>query len=180
MDVFNAYAYGSSAWLALKGFALLGAPKLVVTLLVGENRGHATELEIYLSRSFGLALLAIALLTIMMTGSIPLTSQTDVKSSDTEDTDPRAPYAFSALLITTLLHGVLAFYDYAWYISDSQSGLALGMVGSTIIAAMGVWCILFGTTKGRVSRKTGADKRTSGFPFKNAEADKRHAGRKAL
>jgi hypothetical protein len=38
---------------------------------------------------------------------------------------------------------------------------------------------LFGTSDGRISRKTGADKRTSGFPFKNAEADKKRAGKKA-
>jgi hypothetical protein len=32
---------------------------------------------------------------------------------------------------------------------------------------------MFGSDKGRISRRTGADKRTSGFPFKNAEADKK-------
>jgi hypothetical protein len=113
-----------------------------------------------------------------LSGLLPLTSPTDAISVD--ETDFRAPYATSTLLITTLLHGALAFYNYTCYISTSQTALGFGMVGSTIVAATGVWCLLFGTGKGRISSKTGADKRTSGFPFKNAEADKRHPERKRL
>lgn len=50
---------------------------------------------------------------------------------------------------------------------------SLGTLGSTFLAAIALWCILFASSNGRISRKTGADKRTSGFPFKNAEAEKR-------
>lgn len=35
---------------------------------------------------------------------------------------------------------------------------------------MALWIILFGTGGGRISRKTGADKRTSSFPFGNKES----------
>lgn len=118
------------------------------------------------------------MLIISLSGLLPLTSPTDAISVD--ETDVRAPYAVSTLLITTLLHGVLAFYNYTRYFSSSQTAMGLGMVGSTIVAATGVWCLLFATGKGKVSRRTGADKRTSGFPFKNAEADKRHPERKQL
>lgn len=48
---------------------------------------------------------------------------------------------------------------------------------------MGLWCILFASTSGRISRKTGADKRTSGFPFaskESASAKKRKMGGKAI
>lgn len=55
------------------------------------------------------------------------------------------------------------------------TSFSLGMVGSTFLSAVGLWCFLFASTDGRISRKTGADKRTSGFPFKNSEADKRKA-----
>ena len=54
---------------------------------------------------------------------------------------------------------------------------SLGMLGSSALAAVGLWCVLFASSDGRISRKTGADKRTSGWPFKNREADKRK-GRK--
>ena len=49
---------------------------------------------------------------------------------------------------------------------------ALGIIGSGLLAIVALWCILFASSDGRISRKTGADKRTSGFPFKNVEADK--------
>lgn len=46
-------------------------------------------------------------------------------------------------------------------------------------AAIGGWVLMFGSSNGRISRKTGADKRVSGFPFKNVEADKKK-GKKSL
>lgn len=54
----------------------------------------------------------------------------------------------------------------------------MGSLFSGSMAAMGLWCILFGSSNGRISRKTGADKRTSGFPFGNKEADKKRSGGK--
>jgi hypothetical protein len=62
----------------------------------------------------------------------------------------------------------------------TQTGVisfGFGTAGSTVLAAIALWCILFASSDGRISRKTGADKRTSGFPFKNAEADKRKGKR---
>jgi len=47
-----------------------------------------------------------------------------------------------------------------------------------LFAAIGAWVMLFGASNGHISRKTGADKRTSGFPFKNVEADKKRARKK--
>jgi hypothetical protein len=51
------------------------------------------------------------------------------------------------------------------------------MFGSAVLATVGLWIVLFGSSDGRISRKTGADKRTSGFPFKNTEAEKRKHGK---
>lgn len=64
------------------------------------------------------------------------------------------------------------------YLSYGQTGFALGIAGYGGIAAVGLWCLLFAREGGRISKRTGADKRTSGFPFKNVEADKKKAGRK--
>jgi len=50
---------------------------------------------------------------------------------------------------------------------------SLGTLGSMFLAAVAFWCIMFASSNGRISRKTGADKRMSGFPFKNSEAGKR-------
>ena len=46
----------------------------------------------------------------------------------------------------------------------------LGALGYGVFACMGFWAIMFGTEKGRISKRTGADKRTTGFPFKNSQA----------
>lgn len=66
------------------------------------------------------------------------------------------------------------------YMKTGQISFALGVVGSGTLAAIALWCILFATSGGRISRKTGADKRMSGFPFVNSEADKKKAGRKRV
>jgi hypothetical protein len=74
----------------------------------------------------------------------------------------------------------MAFNAYGTYTVTSQAGYALGAGGSAILATLGLWNVMFGGDKGHISKRNGADKRTSGFPFKNAVADKRPAGRKDL
>lgn len=54
----------------------------------------------------------------------------------------------------------------------------IAVVAHALFAAVGGWVMLFGASNGHISRKTGADKRTSGFPFKNVEADKKNAMKK--
>lgn len=82
--------------------------------------------------------------------------------------------------MTTLYHSAAAFYMYGMWTETGVSSFAFGVTGSTTLAAVGIWCILFASSDGRISRKTGADKRTSGWPFKNAEADKRKKGKKSI
>lgn len=143
------------------------------------------DIEAYLSRAFGFALLAISILTMLLTGSVPLggssvVGDVDTTAATTDDENPRAPYAVPTLLVTTLFHSILAFYNYTWYLASGQTALGLGMVGSAVVASVGIWCLLFATSKGHISRRTGADKRTSGYPFRNVEADKKHSGKKRL
>lgn len=88
----------------------------------------------------------------------------------TEANDPTAPYAVPTLTISTLYHAATAFFCYARYSTTGSAAFALGSVGSGSLASIGLWCILFASSSGRISRKTGADKRTSNFPFKNSEA----------
>ena len=85
------------------------------------------------------------------------------------------------LLVTTLHHAAAAFHCWARYGGTGQAGFALGFAGSALLASAGLWCLLFAGAAPRLSRRSGADKRTSGFPFRNAEADRRRGpGRKAL
>lgn len=84
------------------------------------------------------------------------------------------------MLISTLYHSAFAFNAYSTYTATSQAGYALGAGGSAALAALGLWNLLFARDKGHISKRNGADKRTSGFPFKNVEADKRPKGRKDI
>jgi len=134
-----------------------------------------TVIEIYFARSFGLALLTLAVLTVLLTGSIPLTA-TVSEPVTTDESDPRAPYAVPTLAVTSVLHALCSFHAYTRYAASGQAAFALGMAGSMAGASVGLWCLLFGSSRGRISPRTGADKRTAGFPFKNRVAEKRFAG----
>jgi hypothetical protein len=133
-------------------------------------------LETYLSRSLGFALLTLAIISLLMTGAIPLSTTSEPISL--EDSDPKAPYAFPTLLVTTTFHTACSIYTYIWYSDGGQAGFLLGLLGYASFAGLGLWCMMFGSGPGRISKISGADKRTSGFPFKNVESDKKKVGRR--
>lgn len=178
MDVFYAYTYGSAGWLALQALPLLLSPSLIITLLSKEGR-NATILEIYFCRSLALTLLAIALLMFLLTGSIPLTSSLAESSSDSSPEDPKAPYAIPTVLLTTLFHTACTIFVYTYYAAYQTSNTAflLAVVGYGSLAAMGGWCLLFGSEQGRIKR--GGDRRVSGWPFRNVESE-RKKGKKRI
>ena len=74
-----------------------------------------------------------------------------------------------------MFHAAYAFYCYGMWTETGVTSFSLGCIGSGFLAAVAMWCVLFASSNGRISRKTGADKRTSGFPFKNSEAARRKA-----
>ncbi|TRX98239.1 hypothetical protein FHL15_000884 [Xylaria flabelliformis] len=172
MDAVSAYSFASCGWNALQAAALTIGPQAVIGLLTlhgteAPQAAAVSDLESYLARSLGFSLLALGLVTVVLTGSVPVGSVADVTR------DAPSPYAAPVLILTTLFHGVSAFHGWARYTATDRSGYFLEFLGSAVLAAFGTWCVLFGGEKSRISRRTGADKRTSGFPFKNAEADRR-------
>ncbi|KAJ5440907.1 Glutathione S-transferase/chloride channel C-terminal [Penicillium cf. griseofulvum] len=172
MNVFRTYTYSTAAWLLLQSLPLIAGPSIIVTMLLDETR-PASPIELYFARCLGFSLLTIAVLTAMLTGSIPLTSDTK-ESVTAEEDDPKAPYAVPTMIVTSIFHGACAFYAYTWYVAGGSGLFAVGMAGYSSIAAIGLWCMLFASSHGRISRRTGADKRTTGYPFKNSEAAKKH------
>lgn len=93
----------------------------------------------------------------------------------TDPPDSLAPNATAVVLISLLHFSAEAFYCYARYNITQQTGYLLGSLGSALFASFGLWVLLFGGQPGHRSKRTGADKRTSGFPFGNAEASKRRS-----
>lgn len=67
-------------------------------------------------------------------------------------------------------------YIYSSNVRLSSTFLSLGAVLHTLLAAGAMLLLMFGKG-GQISKRTGADKRTSGFPFRNAEADKKRIGK---
>ncbi|KAJ5089450.1 hypothetical protein N7532_008134 [Penicillium argentinense] len=176
--VFHAYTFSTAAWLSLQSVSLITGPSMVVAMLLDETR-PASSMEVYFARCLGFNLLTIAVLTVMLTGSIPLTA-TVAEPVSTEDSDPKAPYALPTLMVTSAFHAASAFYAYTFYATGGQGAFALSVLGNSVLAAIGLWCVLFASSNGKISRRTGADKRTTGFPFANSEAAKKHAGKKAF
>ncbi|KAF8422051.1 hypothetical protein EV426DRAFT_607349 [Tirmania nivea] len=178
MDVYYFYNYLSSGWMVLQAIPLLTTPTIIITLLSPSVR-EITQLESYLSRSLSLTLLLLSLLTLLLTGSLPLTTslaQPSLASGvSTDPTDPTAPYAVPTLTLTLVYHGAVAFYCWSQYTKGLGMPYFLAACVSALLVAVGGWCLLFATGDGRINRKTGADKRMSGYPLKNKEAEKRKA-----
>lgn len=172
MDVFYAYTYSSATWLGIQAVPLLVFPKLIVTMLSVDAR-KPTALEEYLCRTLAFTLLALALISILLSGTVPLSSTMSESEITADPSDPKAPYAVPSMVVGTGFYTLSAFYSYMQYTRTGQVGFILSQLGSGSMAAMGLWCLLFGTEKGRISKRTGADKRTSGWPFKNIESDKK-------
>lgn len=58
---------------ATQAAPLIASPTMIVALLSPEVR-EASTLEVYFSRTLGLALLTLGALTVLLTGSVPLSS----------------------------------------------------------------------------------------------------------
>ncbi|KAI9882510.1 MAG: hypothetical protein M1823_005741 [Watsoniomyces obsoletus] len=183
MDVYYLYSYGTAAWLTLQSLPLIASPTLIVTMLSPEVRTPSV-LEEYFTRTLGITLITLGLLCVLLTGSVPLTSsfsETASIAASTDPADPKAPYALPTLTITASYHTAIAFFCYARWSTIGSSAFAIATIGHACLAVIGLWVILFATSSGRISRKTGADKRMSGFPFGNTESDKkRKEGHKSL
>lgn len=134
-----------------------------------------TALEEYLSRSLALCLFALSVMSLFLSGAFPISQ---LPSEATKETSEN-PYAIPTLVVTTFYHGSTAVYTYMRYNRNGQAMYVLASITSASLAAMGLWVAMFGNDS-HVSKRTGADKRTSGWPFGNRVADEKKAGRKRL
>lgn len=145
---------------------LLLSPKLIVNLLASEPR-LVTDVETYMLRALGFALLTLSVFTLILTGLLP------VAPLSSADKGADNPYASPTAITATFYHGLSAFYLYAQVTRYGFSfGFGTGMMLSAALFCGGVFTCLFGNERSRVSKTTGADKRTSNYPFTNAESAK--------
>ncbi|CAN8098736.1 unnamed protein product [Discula destructiva] len=166
MDAISTYSFATLAWLSAQSICLMTWPTFVSSLLTSDYQ-HAKFAEQYFARSLGFAQFTLGLVVVCLTGAVPLTTSVD------NSTDTISPYANAVILVSTLYHASQAFYSYTSFNYTSAGGYLFGAIGSVSLAAFGLWCLMFGGDKGRISKRTGADKRTSNFPFRNSEASKK-------
>lgn len=163
----------------------------------GYHASHVA-LEQYFARSLGLSQLALGLVLLVLSGALPLDSMVESTSplslslplamlhglfpnppcSQPRTTVPTTstpnPYGSAVVLISSLYHAATASYAYTRYFATGQLGFLFACLAGSALAATGLWVLMFaGERNRRVSRRTGADKSTSGWPFKNVEADRK-------
>ncbi|KAM3418609.1 hypothetical protein BST61_g4586 [Cercospora zeina] len=166
MDTYKLYNAATSGYLALQALPLLVSPKLIVNMLAAEPR-QITEVETYMLRALGFALVALAAFTLLLSGLLPV-SPPSASSGDTTGGDN--PYGYPTAVTATIYHGLSAFYLYTQITYGFSFGFGSGMLLSSALFCFGVFTCLFGNERSSVSKTTGADKRTSNFPFTNAES----------
>ncbi|MCJ1296506.1 hypothetical protein MMC34_008072 [Xylographa carneopallida] len=176
MDVLDAYVYSTGSWMVFQALGLLISPKLSIAVLSPESRGPTT-VEEYLARALGFSFLTLTVLTVLLTGTVPLRS-TNADNVRVDESGSKSLYTVPAVAVTMCFQSIMAFYCYSRYLHMGLSVFALDVALYGSLAAMGLWCLLFATSSGKISRRTGADHRTSGFPFTNMEADKRRVAKK--
>lgn len=209
---YTLYALSTSAWGTLQSLPLLFAPRLIVSLCSTDTDARrTTDLESYLCRTLGLTLLALAASNLIFTGVIPIGPQSPSSTSASPTSTPstsrsskdrlssgsdsgspprRAGVAATNELgkatatVAVAFQAITAFYLYTQLMGGWSFAFTAGLVGNGALFCFGTWTLLFGGDAARVSKTTGADKRTSGFPFGNSEAareKKREArGKKSL
>ena len=144
-------------------------------MCIRDSPQSVTSLETLLARLASISLLLIAFLSLLLTGEIHALYAQDshAGASDADlDSSPFAkPVVYASMLYHTVCGVVLYGYSYSRHLSGGW--MTLGAIAHLLVAGAGMLLVMFGQGPGHVSRRTGADKRTSGFPFKNAEADRK-------
>ncbi|SPN96810.1 uncharacterized protein DNG_00330 [Cephalotrichum gorgonifer] len=162
MDSISTYSLASLAWLTTQGAPLILWPSFISSLL-GEEYHQSNPLEHYYARSLGVALITLGVMTVVLTGSVPLTSIPD------DEPIPDSPYTTAILLLSTIHHASATLYAYTRYNDSSQTAFMIAAFASGALATGGLLALLFAGDTSRRS-KTGIDKDTSSYPFTNSES----------
>ena len=154
----------------MQSLPLLITPRLIVSLCASEPR-KITDLEAYLCRTLGLTLLALAASNLIFTGVLAIGPAAKTADPDPDAADKSKDVGRATATVAVVFQALTAFYLYAQLTSSGFSfAFSAGLVGNAALFCFGVWTLLFASDVGRRSKTTGADKRTSNFPFENKES----------
>jgi len=162
------WAWGSAAWLLILSMPLLLFPRFLLFLSQPTTTTTAefaqqgevstlTPLESYLATQFAILLISMS---IALIASIPSSDPVPPRAGMMGQTHP----LLVPMTIGSLLCSVISY--------NTPSAGALGFLvalGSGVVGVWGAWAIVFAGSS-LVSKKTGADKRTSRFLFGNTSS----------
>ncbi|KAJ3552984.1 hypothetical protein NM688_g3863 [Phlebia brevispora] len=152
------WAYVTTALLMIIAIPMIFFPSVLLYIAETneDRRNTLTPLEAFLALHSGILLVAFAMGLLF---NVPASSSIQVSES--------SPQPHPLLVPLTTSCALIAFISYN---TTSVGHLAtLVFLGSATVAIWGIWTILFAGTS-YISRKTGADKRTSRFLFGNKAA----------
>ncbi|KAI0831327.1 hypothetical protein BC628DRAFT_1415845 [Trametes gibbosa] len=156
--VIFAWAWASAAILFVLSMPLVLSPRLLLFLAETstERRAALTPLESFMALHTGILLFAISLALVFNISSDPM----EVTAKHAAPGHPLlAPLSYACLLTSFLAYNTQSVGPLSFVV----------FLGSGTIGLWGLWAILF-SGSAYISRKTGADKRTSRFLFGNKAA----------
>lgn len=136
---------------------------------------HAlSALESYLCRSFACSLILAAFLVLVCSGELKHLYGDDRQADSFPD--HKSTTASITAVSTLIYHFAFAtvLYTYGLKPELSSSLMTLGGALELLLGVAGLLLLVF-RGEGKISKRTGADKRTSGFIFKNKESVKKHS-----
>ncbi|KIY72200.1 hypothetical protein CYLTODRAFT_418179 [Cylindrobasidium torrendii FP15055 ss-10] len=156
-DALSSWTWTAASMLFSTSLLLLIAPRVLLFFsesnVAGEERLALTALESFLISHCGVWMFALSVSLVTNLPQSPLPHQLRPQSS----THP-------LLLPFTVASAVSSLM--AYNTSNLGSVTTVTWMGTSVVAIWGGWVLVFGSS-GSVSKKTGADKHTSSFLFKN-------------
>ncbi|GAA5848812.1 hypothetical protein JCM5353_004256 [Sporobolomyces roseus] len=178
------WSAASAAWLFLIATPLTFFPRVLNlvfgSLLTEMNKPDTLEgtaettirtlnvLEKNLAHFAGLACFTLAILIVVQSGALPLTSSLSA-SQGVAQSSAAAPFRQPTIFMTTAFFSILAWNTY-------DLNMRVAAAPSAGLALFGVWVLLF-AHQGRVNQ---ASSKASSFPFKNAAAEQEKQEKKIL
>lgn len=148
---------------------MLFSPDLIHWLL-SPNAPGITALTTYTTRSLSVSLLLIAFLALLHTGQLRNFSSPSNQETSLDHTPYAVPTVYGTMLFHAVYGGMMYTYSYSAHLSGGW--LMVGALAHLLLAAGGMLLVMFGQGPARISKRTGRDKSTSSFPFKNESARK--------
>jgi len=173
MDNFRIYNQATATLLALEAAPLLLSPSMAAWMASSEPK-IVTAFETLIARELGFALLLCSFLTLLFSGELHRLWD-DADNVPSASATAASPYSSTTTIATMLYHLATGALMYISGTSAQLSGvLTAGALTHMALGGAGLLVLVF-ANDGKISKRTGADKRTSGFMFKNKAHVEKHS-----